>query len=128
MKDKAKKYFTDEMNDRDRAIFECGITLGAIYHQFQGTPLTNDETTIHKLEEAIEATMSKQPWIENVKISIIPTDLKNGKKVYDYSELGRANFKADVIAAYGTVKVSGKIRYIEELDFPLMYIDDISAS
>ena len=89
--DQAKKYFSENVSERDRAIFECGITLGAIYHQFQGTPLINDEKVIHDLETAIESTMANQPWIDSVKIRILPTILKNGKKMYEYSELGRKN-------------------------------------
>lgn len=125
-KDRAKKFFSKDVSERDRAIFECGITLGALYHQFQGTPLINDEKTVHALENAMELTMLNQPWIEQVRVNILPSDLKLGKKVYDYTELSGKNLEADVIAVYGKTKVVGRIQHIEELDFPLMFIEEIS--
>ena len=123
--DPAGKFFSKSVTERDRAVFECGITLGAIYHQFQGTPLTNDEITIRQLEQAIECTMKNQPCIENIKIKIEPSGLKDGQKIYDYSELTGKHLRAEVITRYGTSRVLGKLNYIEELDFPLMYIDDL---
>ena len=40
-----------EVNDRDRAVFEAGIKLGALYHQFVGTPISVD--TIDNLARTI---------------------------------------------------------------------------
>lgn len=31
-----------EINNRDRAVFEAGIKLGALYHQFVGTPINTE--------------------------------------------------------------------------------------
>ncbi|MEM3588173.1 MAG: dihydroneopterin aldolase family protein, partial [Candidatus Jordarchaeaceae archaeon] len=52
--ERAKRYFGKEVTDRDRAIFEGGITLGAIYHQFVGTPISRDAAVVSALEKAIE--------------------------------------------------------------------------
>ena len=46
-----KKYFSN-ITSRERAIFEGGISMGALFHQFVGTPV-NAETK-ENLERAIE--------------------------------------------------------------------------
>ena len=121
----AKKYFSKNVTDRDRAIFEGGITLGAIFHQFIGTPVKNDPKIIEILEKSIELSMSCQPYIEKVKAKIIISKLKSGEHSYDYSELKGENLVLGVISKYGNVRVHFGMKYIEELDFPLMYIESI---
>lgn len=57
--DPGSKYFGDGVTDRDRAIFEGAITLGALYHQFIGTPIRDPEA----LERAIEESALAHPYI-----------------------------------------------------------------
>ncbi len=121
----AKKYFSNNVTDRDRAIFEGAITLGAIFHQFIGTPIKNDPKTIESLEKSIELSMSCQPYIEKITAKIIPSRLKSGEHIYDYSELRGENLILEVISKYGNVRVHSGMKYIDELDFPLMYIEKI---
>ncbi|MFX0139935.1 MAG: dihydroneopterin aldolase family protein [Candidatus Hodarchaeota archaeon] len=121
----AKKYFSKNVTDRDRAIFEGAITLGAIFHQFIGTPVKNDPKTIEALEKSIELSMSCQPYIEKVDAKIVPSKLKSGEHSYDYSELKGENLVIKVISKYGNVRVHSRMKYIDELDFPLMYIENI---
>ena len=42
---------------RDNALFEAGIKLGALYHQFVGAPVNHD--TADSLEQAIERCGTK---------------------------------------------------------------------
>ena len=57
-----------EINNRDMAIFEAGIKLGALYHQFVGTPINVD--TIDDLSRAIEESVALQPYVRSVSVSI----------------------------------------------------------
>ncbi|MHA1385277.1 MAG: dihydroneopterin aldolase family protein [Candidatus Helarchaeota archaeon] len=125
METKVKKYFSKNVTDRDRAIFEGAITLGATYHQFIGTPLRNDPKIISSLEKSIELTMSCQPFIEKVEVKITPPEIGSNEHHYNYSALNRKNFTLRVISKYGKVKVYFKMKYIPELDFPLMFIEKI---
>lgn len=69
--------------------------------------------------------MSCQPYIEKVDAKIVPSKLKSGEHSYDYSELKGENLVIKVISKYGNVRVHSRMKYIDELDFPLMYIENI---
>ncbi|MCK5108837.1 MAG: hypothetical protein KAR25_04025, partial [Methanosarcinales archaeon] len=49
------------ITDRDRALLEVGIKLGAMYHQFTGSPVNPD--TAGSLAQAIEDSISLQPYV-----------------------------------------------------------------
>ncbi|MCL2549632.1 MAG: dihydroneopterin aldolase family protein, partial [Methanimicrococcus sp.] len=51
------KVFTP--SDRDNALFEAGIKLGSLYHQFVGSPLSLSGIT--SMETAVQDSMSAQP-------------------------------------------------------------------
>ena len=53
--DKVNIFFSPDITDRERACFETGIKLGALYHIICGIPISNDEKTISSIEKGIEA-------------------------------------------------------------------------
>ena len=55
-------------DDRDRAVFEAGIKMGTIYHQFVGTPFNQD--TVSDLEATISKTIGVQPYVESAVVKI----------------------------------------------------------
>lgn len=122
---KVKKYFGKNVTDRDRAIFEGAIKLGATFHQFVGTPIKNDPKIISSLEKSIELTMSCQPFIEKVEVKIDTSNIKNGANNYDYSSLKGEDLILKVISKYGNARIHFGMKYIPELDYPLMYIEKI---
>ena len=123
--ERAKKYFGLEVTDRDRAIFEGAITLGAIYHQFVGTPVSRDAGVVSTLERAIEKTMALQPYIESVKVKIDTSDIGEGTHPYDYSEVSGRNLSVELVSRYGKARVHMGMKFVAELDFPLMFIERI---
>ena len=74
-----KEYFSN-ITTRERAIFEGAISMGALFHQFVGTPVNKD--TKKSLDVKIHTK------VENVKAII-------------------------------------RIEFIEELNYPLMYVEKI---
>jgi len=109
--------------DRDRALFEAGIKMGTIYHQFIGTPV--DASSVSALENAVERSVMVQPFVESVKIKIILD--RNGKRndTYDYVSLTGEMIDAVVKMNVNGVKVTAEMRYDKELDYPLMYVSDV---
>ena len=110
-------------SDRDRALFEAGIKMGTVYHQFVGTPV--DRTNVKKLEDAIGASIKVQPFVESAKVKII-MNAKERNDTYDYVSL-----TGEMIAAVIKIKVNGaavtaEMRYSEELGYPLMYVSEVS--
>ena len=55
-----------EINNRDRAVFEAGIKLGALYHQFVGTPINTD--MLDGLARMIEESIGVQPFVRSISV------------------------------------------------------------
>jgi len=120
---KARKYFGTEVTARDRAIFEGAITLGAIFHQFTGLPLT--KSLIPLIQETIEKTMSVQPFIQKIKVKINEDEVRDYAHTYDYSVLSGDILELEVISQYENARVHLGMKYVEDLDYPLMFIKKI---
>jgi len=117
LKDPARKYFDSKVTDRERAIFEGAITLGALYHQFIGAAIHDAKA----LERAMEQAAIAQPFIGKAKVKI--TCLKRKRKnPYIYPELSAEMLKIDLVAKYGGACVRVGMRYVQELNYPLMFI------
>jgi len=119
----AKKYFNKEVTDRDRAIFEGAITLGAIFHQFSGLPIK--KSLIPLVKQTIEQTMGIQPFIKKINVKINEKAIRDCDHTYDYSALSGNELELEVISVYGNCKVHLGMKYVEELDYPLMFIKKI---
>jgi len=124
--DPAKKYFHPSITDRERAIFEAGIALGALYHQFVGLPIAKREDVLRAVKEAIEKAMSLQPFREKVEVRFDVGSIRGGGlDPYDYSSLKGDAIDARVVVKYGSARVKARMRFVEELGFNLMYIEDV---
>jgi hypothetical protein len=119
--DKASERF--RCSDRDRALFEAGIKMGTIYHQFIGTPV--DISSVSALENAIERSVKAQPFVESAEIKLMIG--KNGQRndTYDYVSLTGEMIDAVVKINVNGVKVTAEMRYDKELAYPLMYVSDV---
>ncbi len=118
MKDPARKYFASEVTDRERAIFEGAITLGSLYHQFVGTSIHD----IRTLERAMEQAALAQPFIERARVRI-KCPRSRRKRPYIYPELSGKMLTITLIARYGRARARVGLRYVKELDYPLMFIE-----
>ena len=123
---KDKKYFSSDINIRERACFEAGIKLGAIYHILSGIPISSDENIITSIEEGIESAISCQPYIKNVKINL-NRDKIIGKKntEFDYDEITGKIIQTELTLVFESVEIVAKIQWIEDLKYPLMFIETI---
>ncbi|MHA1131715.1 MAG: dihydroneopterin aldolase family protein [Candidatus Helarchaeota archaeon] len=119
----AQKYFGPEVTDRDRAIFEGAITLGSIFHQFSGVPL--HRFVIPLVKETIEKTMSIQPYIEKIDVEINDESLRDANNPYDYSLLSGDLLELKVISKYGRSRAYLGMKFVKELEYPLMFIQKI---
>jgi len=120
-----KRFFGNEITERDRAVFEAGIKLGAVYHQFTGMPLPKSNISV--VEKAIEEAVACQPYVESVKVKIkLPQsdDLNS----FGYSEVCGKNLSVRLVVKYGHVRVSAGMEYIPELNYPLMFIEKLEET
>jgi hypothetical protein len=108
---------------RDRAIFEAGIKLGTVYHQFVGVPI--NKNNIEVLEKAIEESVKVQPFVETVSVKIDSEILKKSGGVYKYLTLTGNMIHVELVIRYQNIRVFCKLNYVKEMDYPLMYISDV---
>jgi hypothetical protein len=114
----------EKVTDRDNALFEAGIKLGALYHQFTGSPVNLD--TVSSLEQAIRESISVQPYVEDISVKINRDLLKsklNGE--FGYTELQGPMLDVKITVKFGSVKVKVGMKYNSELNYPLMKIEEI---
>jgi hypothetical protein len=117
-RDPAKKYFDPETTDRERAIFEGGITLGALYHQFIGASIQDVEV----LKRAIEQAALAQPFVESADVKITLPKRKP-KPPYVYPELTGKMLSITLTTKYGRAQARLGMRHVPDLDYPLMFIE-----
>ena len=110
--------------DRDRqpregekACFEAGIKLGALYHQFTGTALSDD--SIESLKTSIEDSVESQRYVTHADVEIEVEEYNR----FGYTELEGEMLDVEVTLEYGDTQVEA---VIEEQDgYPMMKIKRI---
>jgi hypothetical protein len=117
-----EKYFKNITN-RERVIFEGAITMGALFHQFVGTPVSLK--TVESLENAIESAMSVQPCIISVEVKINREILEEVSNEFDYISLTGEMLDVKVVSDYSDKRAVIRLKYIPELNYPLMYIEKV---
>jgi len=102
--------------DRENAVFEAAIKLGALYHQFVGTPISR--STAEKVEAAIESAVSLQPYVTYIKVHL-DTSLMN-ENPFGYSELSGAMYDVVIETTYGKATCLAGLKF--ENGYPMMKI------
>lgn len=120
VEDPTSAYFAG--TERDRAAFEAGIKLGSILHQYVGIPLA--DPAIEIVERAIEAAVRVQPLVEDARVRI-DRDRLRVRGPYRYGILTEDLLDVEVTVGVGATRAVGVLRYVPELDYPLMYLKDI---
>ena len=87
----------EKPTDREQAIFEAGIKLGALYHQWVGTPISQESAA--SVESAIEKAVVLQPFVEEITVRLDRSLMK--KNVFGYSELSGLMFDVEIVTRVG---------------------------
>lgn len=120
-------YFPKNLSERERACFEVGIKLGALYHILCGLPISSNVDIIESIEKGIEASISCQPYVKNIKIHLNKDKIIGDKKTeFAYDDISGEIINAEIDLEYESVKIKAAIKWIEDLRYPLMYIEKIS--
>jgi hypothetical protein len=114
----------EEATERDIAVFEAGIKLGGLYHQFVGTPISVD--TIDGLSRIIEECVMLQPYVRSIGV-MIDSEMVEKKKnpKFDYCELEGRMLHVSLQILYKNTIAYCELVYDGELDYPLMKIKKI---
>ena len=113
-----------EINNREMAVFEAGIKLGALYHQFVGTPINKD--MIEGLSRMIEDSIGVQPFVKSINVSIDSEMVrKNQNPEFGYCELEGRMLHVSLQVLYKNIIAHAEMCYDEEKDYPLMRVKKI---
>jgi hypothetical protein len=119
-------YFSPDLTEGERACFEAGIKLGALYHILCGIPIQNNDIIINSIEKGIESAILCQPYVKSVKINLDREKIQGKKESeFDYDEITGKIIKAEVNIKYESVNIIAKVEWIDNLEYPLMYIEKI---
>lgn len=118
-----KEYFSN-ITTRERTIFEGAISMGALFHQFVGTPV--NKNTKNSLETSMEESLKLQPAIEDVKVNIRFDKLEESMTEFEYTSLTGDMLDVKIYTKVENVTAVIRIEFIEELNYPLMYVEDIT--
>jgi hypothetical protein len=113
-------------SDSERAAFEAGIKMGSIYHQFVGVPLSTENAGT--LEKAIEAGCLVQPFVEKVTVRIDRSKLRKKRGQYDYVSLMGDMLDVSMVVRYRGARVRASMKFVKEMNYPLMYIEAIEKA
>ena len=109
------------ITERDRAIFEAGIKLGALYHQWVGTPIS--KMSAGSIESAIEKAVILQPCVEQITVRLNRTLMT--QNVFGYSELSGLMFDVEIVTRVGFTYC--RARLAPEKGYPLMQVVECYA-
>ena len=107
------------ITDREKAAFEAGIKLGALYHQWVGTPISRDSAA--SVENAIEKAVILQPFVEEITVKL-NRELMTANR-FGYSELNGMMYEVEIITRIGFTYC--RARLAPSASYPLMQILEI---
>ncbi len=107
-----------EPTEGEMAAFEVGIKLGALYHQFVGTPVTVE--TAGGLERAIEEAVGLQPHVVHIEVKISREEIRRRINAFGYCELSGDMLEAEVEVEYAGIRARAILKYDEEMMYPEM--------
>lgn len=118
-----EKEFFSNISSRERAIFEGAISMGALFHQFIGTPV--NEESAPSLEVAIGKSLLLQPAIEKIEVKIDLAKIKEEMSDFDYVSLSGDMLDVKIYSKIDGVLAIVRMKFIEDLNYPLMFIEEI---
>lgn len=114
------------LSPREALLFEAGIKLGGIFHQYLGTPV--DARTAPALARTIARAVELQPYVVGAQVVIAPgRGGRTGGGAFGYHYLAPAMLRVRLHLADGPVSVTATLRNRPDLRYPLMRVERVGA-
>jgi dihydroneopterin aldolase len=113
-----------DLTPREALLFEAGIKLGGIFHQYLGTPVS--PRTAPALARAIRDAVRLQPFVTDARVSIAPArggPTGRGRLAYRY--LTAEMLDVTVWLADAAVEVEARLRHRPDLRYVLMSVERV---
>jgi dihydroneopterin aldolase len=109
------------LSRREVLLFEAGIKLGGVFHQYLGIPITSK--TAGSLARTIENAVGLQPYVRSVRVAIDPRRAGPiGRGRYAYRYLTAEMLDVTVELVDGPVSVEARLSHRPDLNYPLMSV------
>ncbi|MGI0132155.1 MAG: dihydroneopterin aldolase family protein [Thermoplasmata archaeon] len=122
------RHHGERLTGREALLFEAGIKLGGLFHQYLGIPVAS--RTAPGLARTIEEAVRLQPYVEAISVTIDPQKgagrLGPGRFGYRYLTAEMLNVR--VRLAHGPTRVEAELAFRPDLDYPLMRVVGASRS
>ncbi|AEA46433.1 dihydroneopterin aldolase family protein [Archaeoglobus veneficus] len=102
----------------EKAAFEAGIKLAALFHQFIGAPVSPENAEL--LERAMESCMRLQPYVVEAEVRINRKKLEKALSSYGYTSLTPEMLYAKVSVEVEGERAVAVMEWDEEKNYPLM--------
>ncbi len=119
--DRVKGHF--HCSTSERACFEAGIKLGALFHQFIGVPLSTSNAG--HIEGAMREAVKSQPYVVRAEVHIDREMIKESLSHFGYCTLEGRMIDASVWVEIEGVRVAARLKQIDELRYPLMWVEKV---
>jgi dihydroneopterin aldolase len=112
---------TPRLSRRETLLFEAGIKLGGVFHQYLGIPVST--RTAGSLSRAIEAAVGLQPFVRRVTVRITPErggPLGRGRFAYRYLTPEMLDVRVRLVD--GPTALEARLQHRPDLRYPLMKV------
>ncbi|MGA8543160.1 MAG: dihydroneopterin aldolase family protein [Thermoplasmata archaeon] len=109
------------LSRREALLFEAGVKLGGVFHQYLGIPIS--PRTARGVARMIESAVALQPYVSAVRVKIDPRrggPVGTGRFAYRY--LTPEMMEVRVRLRDGPDEVEARLTYRSEIRYPLMQV------
>lgn len=109
------------LTPREALLFEAGVKLGGVFHQFVGMPVATE--TADGLARTIERAVRLQPFVKDVHVAIDPArGGPTGAGTFAYHYLTPEMMRVEVTLQDGHTTVVATLEHRADLNYPLMSV------
>ena len=117
----APRLHRSRLSPREALLFEAGVKLGGVFHQYVGMPIT--PATAPGVARIIARALELQPFVAHARVAIEP---KRGGAVgvgrFGYRYLSAEMLQVTVVLRDGPLEVVAELKHRADLRYPLMSV------
>ena len=115
------------LSRREALLFEAGVKLGGLFHQYLGTPV--GPRTAARLARSIEAAVGLQPFVRRIDVRVRPErGPRPGPGRFAYRYLTPEMLEVRVVLVDGPVEVVASLVHRRDVRYPLMSVERAGLS
>jgi dihydroneopterin aldolase len=117
----ARSFHAARLTRREALLFEAGVKLGGVFHQYLGMPVAR--STVADTARTIERAVALQPFVVRVRVRIDPrAGGPVGKGPFAYAYLRAEMLDVTVRLRDGPDEVEARLAHRPDLRYPLMRV------